>query len=142
MNWMTLSQYCLAACLLAGCGTSEDSRGPLGSLSGTVTHEGTALTEGLVYLQQNDGSGAGGGTIGPDGTFEITGGASGGIPIGTYTIWFAPPVIPDPDPNDPVTEETVKEMPNLPQKYRSQASSDLTVKIEEGDNSKTFELVP
>ncbi|MEP3480508.1 MAG: hypothetical protein ABJZ55_14750 [Fuerstiella sp.] len=142
MNWLTLSQYCLAACLLAGCGSSQDTRGPLGSLTGTVTHEGTPLAEGLVYLQQNDGAGAGGGSIASDGTFQVTGGASGGIPVGTYTVWFAPPVIPDPAPDDPLTEETEKEMPNLPQKYRSQADSGLTVKIEEGENSKTFELVP
>ena len=131
----------LAICTVAGCGGGVD-RGPLGTLEGTVTFEGTPLTEGMIYLKMPDGKGAGGGEIGADGTFVIAGGAVGGIPTGTYTVWFAPPMVEVSRGENEAPDEQPKEMPNMPEKYRSASTSGLTVEITEGSNTKDFDLVP
>ena len=134
----------VSASVLTGCGKSSGlDRGPLGTLSGVVMSADGLLTEGTIYLQHEKGAGAGGGgaEIQPDGTFNVTGGKAGGIPVGTYTVWFSPPQVEVSTPTEP-SSLVDKEMPDLPEKYRAQATSGLTVEITAGENMQDFNVTP
>jgi len=132
-------KYCsaiLALSLLcvAGCGGSSE---PQGTLSGTVTYNGEPVTEGVVVFSSSEASYGAQAEIGSDGTYALRT-YEGGVPPGTYQAAVLPPTITLPDTEDSPGGEALKEVDNIPQKYRSTKSSELTVTINEGDN--TFDI--
>lgn len=132
----------LALLIAAGCGGGGDlDYGPLGTLSGKVTSGGNPIAEGTIVLEKEGGGGSGGAEIQSDGTFTVTD-KIGGIPAGTYKVAFFPPTVEvDEGPNSPPSTG-FKDMPNLPEKYRTFDTSGLTVEIKEGKNTHDFDLVP
>lgn len=145
MRITLISVFFVLSGLLVGCGgPSGPDRGPLGTLSGMVTFDGVPLDEGDLYLQHKDGAGAGGGgaEIQTGGIFDVAGGQAGGIPVGTYVVWVSPPEVEVPGVGADPSYLEEKEMPNMPQKYRSKTTSGLTVEIAAGENVQDFDLTP
>jgi len=134
----------------AGCGKSV---GPSGTVSGKVTCDGQAVTEGTVVFISAQGRGASG-KLDSQGAYTLKTVESGEkVPVGEYQVAVQPPppeqadlskVSADdvkaaiakglPVPGDPVK----KEYPNIPQKYRNQANSGWKLMVKEGAN--TFDL--
>lgn len=136
MKSSLLATAVLLGCFLVGCGPSEPDKGPLGTLSGKVTFEGAALTEGTITLARAEG-GSGAAELQSDGAFLVTDRA-GGIPVGTYKVAFQPKMVEGPaNPNSPPQMIAQK---ILPDKYYSEEKSGLTVEIKEGANTQDFTL--
>ena len=129
----------LALVLCFGCGSGNKT--PVGTVSGKVTFNGMPVTEGFVTFVRQGGGGSGAGTIGSDGSYSATG-VDGGIPTGEYTVVVMPPEVQkDLGPN---TAPAVvrKEMKDIPQKYRGEATSDLKTSIKEGSNEYNVDMKP
>ncbi|WP_237228003.1 carboxypeptidase-like regulatory domain-containing protein [Rubinisphaera sp. JC750] len=132
-------KYCsaiLAVTLLcvAGCGGSSE---PQGTLSGKVTYNGEPVSEGVVIFSSSGASFGAQADIEEDGSYTLST-YEGGVPPGTYEVAVLPPTITLPDTEDSPGGEALKEVDNIPQKYRSTQSSELTVTINEGSN--TFDI--
>lgn len=127
---------CLAGLifLLAGCGGSAEY--PVGQVTGTVTYEGTPITEGVVSFYSPDlGMGASA-NISEEGTYQI----SDPLKTGSYSVTILPP--PEPPPQDAVPVSTQKVYKNIPMKYRDPQKSRLSIDIIEGDNSFDVNMTP
>lgn len=115
---------------LPGCGGGGPTKVPLMSVKGTVTLSGAPLTEGTVSFSS---SATGNGAIahlGPEGKFVVT----GGIVAGDYKVVITPPT---PTPDNPEPKKS-----DIPDKYRNEATTDLTAKITTGANDLKFDLKP
>ncbi|MCA9116767.1 MAG: carboxypeptidase regulatory-like domain-containing protein [Planctomycetaceae bacterium] len=124
----------LSLVLLAGCGgSSEVAKQPV---TGRVTFDGEAVTEGTVnFFSPETGAGASA-PLDSTGSFKM----EEGIPAGTYKVSIQPPsqevAAGAPEPENP------KEYPNIPEKYRSDTTSGLTANVTDGENSFDFPLAP
>jgi len=132
----------LTVAFVSGC--SSDSgpvdRGPLGTVSGTVTFGGQPATEGSVDFYENAKGFIAHATIGSDGKFQL----SPGTPVGNYKVTVTPPQT-EVQEIDPVAVETAepppeKKYPNLPEKYRQTSTSGLTLEIKEGENTLEIKM--
>jgi hypothetical protein len=121
----------LAALLLQagpGCGG-----GPV-TVRGTVKFEGQPVTEGTVqFNDEKTGSGAEA-ELQPDGTYTAT------LPTGSYKVIILPPLVVEsaggmPDPR-------YKKVRNIPEKYRSTATSGLTATVAPDKAVHDFDLKP
>ncbi|AMV20244.1 hypothetical protein [Planctomyces sp. SH-PL14] len=129
----------LTLVLCLGCGGGDKT--PRGTVSGKVTFNGMPVTEGVVTFTRKGGGGSGAGTIGSDGSYSASG-VEGGIPAGDYTVVVMPPeVAKDLGPNTSPTM-VLKEMKDIPAKYRSEATSDLKTSIQQGSNEYNVDMKP
>ena len=122
--------------LATGCGKSGE---PVGTVSGKITYQGQPVTEGSVSFN-NDRLGASGtGEIQPDGTYQLaTQGA--GLPPGSYKVCIVPPMEEQSTSSQLAASLEPKEMPDIPQKYRSFQTSDLEATVQEGTNELDFDM--
>jgi len=133
-RYWSVWQFALAALFLlyvaTGCSNAPHSEKVTGSVTAKVTYGGEPVTEGSVNLE-NPSTGLGGGA-----DLDASGLATlKTVPVGDYTITVVPPLPPQDDPNP-----EIKEYDNLPQKYRSSATSTLKATVTEGENQFEFEL--
>ena len=130
-----LASTLLLGLLLTGCGGSAK---PSGTVAGKVTFQGAPVVEGNVTFIKVGGGGSGAGVIQSDGTYAAKG--VDGMPPGEYVAVVIPPeVTRDRGPN--TSPETVlKDMKDIPAKYRSETTSDLKVTIQEGKNDFHIEM--
>lgn len=99
----------------------------------TVMYEGTPVIAGQIDFQNAKTGDAGGGQIDASGQATIV-----GLPVGTYTVAILPPpVVVVPGVND---AEKLPEPPDIPQKYRSMATSPLKAEITGEQYEVAFEL--
>jgi hypothetical protein len=120
--------------LWLGCGQS----GPrLIVVSGDVSFNGQPVSEGTVTFFSKLSGAAPAAELNIEGHFEF----AEGIPAGDYAVVIAPPFV-EQVAGAPVTEAP-KEYPNIPQKYRSDITSDLKVTITDATAEPVrFELTP
>ena len=97
-------------------------------VKGTVTLDGAALTEGTINFTSAHSGNAAIAHLGPEGKFVIT----GGIVPGEYKVTITPPT-PTPDNPTPKTSD-------IPEKYRSEETTDLTAKVSSTAGDLKFEL--
>jgi hypothetical protein len=142
-----------------GCWNSA-SKVVTGQVSGKVTLEGEPVKGGCLvhFVSRETGQVAGVGIIKEDGHFVALSERTPGLPVGEYAIQILPP------PQDKAQEEEERKkvmgavigavanktknpvIPPfsqeevVPSKYWSDATSTLTFKVQEGDNSAAFEL--
>jgi hypothetical protein len=116
--------------LATGC-----SRGnPVGTVKGTATVKGKAYTNAaIMFVSLENGHGSGS-DLGADGSFKLP----DPLPVGTYTVYFAPKSIPVEDATAaPVPMQVDK---TVPTKYWSESSSDITITVKEGENVVPIEV--
>jgi hypothetical protein len=127
----------MSALAATGCG----SGGPvMGRVSGTVTYQGKPIEKGTVTFISTDSER-------PNATGDINGGSytiqttepGDGAVVGDYKV-----VISDIDPNLANTAlpgaPVKKAKSALPKKYLNADTSELTVKVESGSQTKDFDL--
>lgn len=128
---ITLVLMCVAV-ISSGCGAS----GPVfktGTLSGTVKIGDKPFDADAVLMFLDNSSGQAYTTpVAADGTFTV----DGKVRVGTYVVYLAPkPQAPD----DPAMQPTGVTMDtSMPDKYWNEASSDLKVTVNEGENTPTI----
>lgn len=124
----------LLTLVVVGCGESGPPRIPV---SGSVTFESKPVTEGTVTFLSRKSGAATAAKLNDEGKFEIP----EGLPAGDYVVSVAPPFTEE-VAGAPVTEPA-KEYPNIPQKYRSDTTSDLKATIKEDQQEPfQFKLAP
>lgn len=120
--------------VLVGCGGP-----PRAEVRGTATLDGQPLTAGRIVF---DGDGRSyTGVLGPDGRYELQGGAAGVAP-GTYTIVVLPP---EPEfvaqPNSTDMRQVNPPDPRLyPERFRSAATSGISRTVPAGESTIDVEL--
>ena len=129
--WLLFAFVSAAA---GGCGPGGPARFPV---SGEVRFEGQPVQDGVVSLFSRETGIASGGRLDAQGRFRI----AEGMPAGSYVVTVAPPpsdVAPPMVGSDPLVA-----YPNIPQKYWSDTTSDLTATVESGRREPLrFDLVP
>jgi len=134
----------LIGTLFAGCFSSAEPAPVVGKLHGVVTFKGVPVEEGKVVFEDPTQGQLAAADLNSDGSYVVTT-AEGGLRVGTYIVTVTPvPVEFDPlhqkvDPLHPPTVPTA-DAPNIPQKYRSRATSGLSTTVEEGDNTCDIEM--
>lgn len=125
----------LIACLsTAGCGGGEEL--PAGSLSGTVTYKGEPVRDALILFYSRETGAAASAIVGNDGKYEVV----SPVQTGTYAVSVVPPPS-EVDITIATDTPPPADHPQIPAKYRSHESSQLTVTITEGSNRFDAELV-
>ena len=113
---LTAAGLLLAA--TAGCGSAkEESKAATGQVSGTVAIAGRPVPRGTVHfysLKTNTGEQA---PLGKTGQFQFT----SAIPPGEYRVYLSG-------------------VPNAPERFRSETSSDYSVSVKEGSNQIAIDL--
>jgi hypothetical protein len=117
-----------------GCGGGEAT----GTVKGTVYLGEEPFGDASVVLVSPDTGQGGSADVNPDGTFSI----ELPIPVGTYTAYLTPKI------DEAAMMEKMQqgmatgmEMPkDFPAKYQNEASSDLKVQVEEGENEVTLRM--
>ena len=126
---------------------------PTGTVSGVLMIDGQPVGEGfgIVFMQPEEGTAVVGATD-PDGKYELrwfkAGVDSEEIPVGTYQIMVQPPGAEEEvdvealTPEQMLAGEAPDEAPKqyFPPRYRSTATSNLSVQIEEGPNDVPIEM--
>lgn len=126
----------LAAALSTGCGGSDKDTRETGAIGGTISLNGTPLKEGSVCLTGERGSDVALGAIEPDGSFKMKYHQRNALPVGIYkiTVSGGGPVE-QPTPQELMANPQKYNVKNpIPEKYRTVKSTDLTAKVEAGQN--------
>lgn len=133
INLMLLTGFIsLCGVMLNGCGSEKE---PMGSVKGTVTYNGSPLTEGLVNLYSDKKSVVGTAEIDSEGKFEF----GNAITTGNYRVYISPPPPPaPPEPGQPPIK--VPKPQKIPNKYRSADKTDLNITVKEGENDIPIQL--
>jgi hypothetical protein len=118
--------------LTAGC-----SQNNWGTLEGTVQLNGAPVGPGTIMLEPIEGNGPGAmATFGEDGEYTVmSAGRKEGAPAGEYRVTI--------HGGDALSEGAGPQAKtDIPPRYAQADLSNLTVKIEPGDNTKDFQLEP
>jgi hypothetical protein len=105
----------LGVLLLAGCGPAEATKF---KQTGTVKFNGTAVPEGAVMFEDPTTGTAERVELKPDGTYEVE------LNSGNYQVTVEPLMV-ETKPADGPADYQYKKVDNIPEKYRSGASSGL-----------------
>lgn len=115
--------FCGSVVLASGCSNEP----PKGTVSGTVTFEGKPYSNaGVMFISLETGNGSGG-DIKPDGSYAL----ADPIPVGTYSVYFAPKAVelaPGAQPPPAYMDKTI------PEKYWGEGSTDIKIDVKEGPN--------
>lgn len=131
MNSLALTALLL---IVAGCGGGGPAKKPVGKVEGTVTFEGKPVEAGSVSLELKGGGGGALATIGAGGKFTIA-----EVPVGTYVVTVLPVEL---TPDDMADGKKAPPSDNIPEKYRSGQTSDLSTEIKEGANTVNVDMKP
>jgi len=102
-----------------------------GTVNGKVTYQGKAVAEGKIVFIDPGGKESGEIEISPDGSYTLP----RGLPVGQYIVIISPlmhMVDTMPGKTPPSPEE--KPAPNIPIKYRNQATTPFRATVKEGQN--------
>src|SRR5262249_48872935 len=103
---------------------------------GKVTFKGEPVTEGMITFVNPTGGPGGEIRLGADGGYEIP----GGLVVGDYIVMVTPLIhIVDTSPGKTPPSPQEKPAPNIPEKYRRQASTPFRATVQKGQN-KPFEF--
>ena len=126
----------LVSLVICGCG-GVDPEGSTGKVTGKVTYQGAPVSEGTVSFFCRQTNVTAGGKLQSDGSFTLLFAGGPKVPIGEYVVTVHPPNL-DIEPGQPPPPH--KEYPNIPHKYRSRQSTDLSFQIKETSQQAKFEL--
>ncbi len=139
---MSALMVALATVSMLGCGGGGASgpaapKGPKGSAKVKVTHAGKPVTEGILMLDNGNGSVISG-KAGADGSFTMNGPQGDSVPVGTYKVSISPETKP-PAPGA-TTMPGPPKIEGVPEKFYSAGTSGVTVEVKEGKQDLTIEL--
>lgn len=127
----------ICSLVTVGCGPSDRDAGAVKAMaSGTITYKGTPVSGGRVNLYSAETGAGASADLDSSGKFSLL----NPIPIGWYKVVVLPP---EAKPPESESGEYVEQpsYDNIPEKYRSELSTDLNAEVKEGDNRFTFDMV-
>lgn len=138
MKYCALSwQLTVLVGLVAGlpcCGGCGPDTAATGSISGTVTHEGQPLTNGLVMFVNEDAGVGASAELDSSGTYSIR-----SIQTGNYKVYLAPPQAPSAEEMEKGAKVEIPTL-DVPDKYLGPRTSGLSATVEEGEKTADFKL--
>ncbi|MDB5335004.1 MAG: hypothetical protein JWN70_623 [Planctomycetaceae bacterium] len=126
---LLVSLLCLG---FMGCGSG--SKGPTGSVTGTVTLQSKPLGSGYIAFSSSTLGVASGSPLSATGEYKLT----ATLPVGDYKVTVIPPAAPPPLSAPP----SAAPKSDIPEKYRSELKSDLKFSVKAGANTANFDLKP
>ncbi len=126
--------WCFVGLVISGVGCSND-RPEIVAVSGRVTFQGEPVSEGVVLFVSETSFGTSAG-IETDGSFTLLSHYGQGIPLGQYQVAVTPPD----DDEEEDASPAIDSYPNIPQKYRDLATSELVFTVTEGENHFEIDL--
>lgn len=127
---VVVSTFCWG---IPGCGTG--GKGPSGTVSGKVTLQEKPVAIGYVAFNSSSKGAAAGANLSPTGEFKLT----DPLPVGEYVVTVSPPAAASPLMT-PAGNQPPKS--DIPEKYRSEAKTDLKFVVKAGANTANFDLKP
>ena len=121
-------------CLGVGCGSS--GKGAMGTVSGKVTLQGQRLASGYIALTSPTKGHAAGAKLDSNGAYTLP----ESLPAGEYVVTVIPPPVEGSPLSAPAGGQPPKS--DIPQKYRSEAKTDLKFTVKAGANTANFDLKP
>ena len=127
----------LVCLVLAGCGSREVR----GTISGRVTFQDAPVTAGIVMFSNDQKGVHMSAKLAADGTYRVVTAQGAGLPLGTYRVAVAPPLLDAPTgvftgpPKYP-------DAANIPPRYRDPKTSGLTLNVHQGDNPFDIRMQP
>jgi hypothetical protein len=129
-----LAAFSILASLVA-LGAGCNSGPATGEVKGKVTFKGQPVKEGTVTLipKAKEGGSSYEAKIGADGSFAI----QGGVVVGEYSAQINPlMILVDTDPGKTPPAPMEKPAKDIPQKFRMQGTTTLTVNVKAGKNEE------
>lgn len=127
--------FLLNSVLLVGCGGGADAV-PQGDVSGAVKVNGQPVTQGKITFTSAALGAAGSADLAADGTYTFP----GPLPAGEYKVYFSEAGLGDRPPSEDPKADAMSGLKDVPEKYQSEQSTDLTATVEKGSNDIPFEL--
>lgn len=118
---------------IPGCGTG--GKGPSGMVSGKVTLQEKPVGSGYIAFNSSSKGTAAGANLSATGEFKLT----DPLPIGEYVVTVSPPPAASPLMTPAATQPPKSDIPD---KYRSEAKTDLKFVVKAGANTANFDLKP
>ncbi len=115
--------------VLFGCFNFGSSKRQTAAVSGQVTYEGQPVTEGQVIFVPTGEGYAVSADLQSDGSYSVRS-QDGGLPSGSYQVSVVPPVIKLANTQTSPGDEVLKEVDNIPSKYRSVTASGLQLTVD------------
>jgi hypothetical protein len=126
---------CAGVAALAGCGGSSETRDEF-TVTGKVTFQNQPVTEGTVQFEDAATGLGGSAEISPEGTYEAT------LAAGTYLVAILPPTEITPGTPDSPGGVTVKDVKNIPEKFRAFDTSSLSAIVSADKLEHSFDMTP
>ncbi len=127
LSWPLLCLLCVWQFTGSGCAKPK----PMGTVKGTVTLDDKPYADAaVVFLSLTSGQASSAG-IRAGGAFQLP----SPLPTDTYTVYLAPKVGAPTDEPKPVSIDA-----SVPDKYWSEASSDIKIDVREGENDVRVQL--
>lgn len=125
---------------LLGCDSGKSAyRGPSGQVTGKITLNGHVLPPGCrVVFQAVGANHSPGAEISSSGEFRLSHSGSYQIPVGTYKVQLAPPIVANVG-SDPARPRTLPPPP-FPNKYMYAESSGIEFTVAAGSNVAKIDL--
>jgi hypothetical protein len=123
----------LALLGLAGC---RPAGPPTGQVSGKVTFEGKAVSQGRVTFQHPDTGYSDEALLNKDGTFAV----QAPMPVGEYKVYLIPLVVREQVDRRGPEVGVEQKAPDIPEKYRTIGGTDLKATVKEGKNDITLDM--
>lgn len=133
---LLLCSTLLVAALISGCGGGSSGALPTGYVTGTVTFQGQAVTDGSVNVMSKESGRIYTSPLGAEGKFKI----SEPVVVGKYTVFISPPAGAAPTVEKPIVAPI--DPPNIPKKYRVDATSGFVEEVKKGNNDFKFDMQP
>jgi hypothetical protein len=136
MNLLMLAAFYLAAAA-AGCKSGPAT----GEVHGNVTFKGKPVKASgaeITFYNSKTGDTAAA-NLDENGGYVV----EARLPVGEYIVFISPGThLVDTDPGKTPPSKEEKPAPDIPRRYRSQASTTLKTTITEGKNKADFDMVP
>jgi len=136
VHWIVLAIFVF---LGSGCGGPGE---PLGRVFGTVTYQGQPFSEAeVVFSNESRGIHM---TVALDneGSYEVQTSGESGLPPGDYKVALHLPRIDAVTKLGPQPKLPPRRFPDIPQRYRSPKTSNLSLTVVEDDNQFDIDLSP
>lgn len=121
MTWSLSCIVCIASLTAAGCKPTE----PMGTVKGVVKLNDEPYDDAAVVFLSLQSGQALSADIQAGGTFQLP----APLPTDTYTVYLAPKIAASTDEPKPVSIDAA-----VPDKYWSEAASDIKIEVKEGEN--------
>lgn len=135
-RWRVAAGVWLALVALPGCESPDPT-----TLHGRVAFQGSPVSDAMIVFSSGVTAAHVTARLGPEGEYAVRTASGPGLPPGGYRVWVSPPLV-----DAPMGSTRAAPAPpprtDIPNKYRSAATTSLFAMLEEGDNQFDVNMLP